>query len=215
MTPSVRPGGRVKARALHRHKLPLRNQPRIAGGWGRVGHTQAVGPAAPAARPRRLGFQHIALRAGCRSACGCRRAGAGRTPRAPAVLHQTAVSITATRSANLRTRFRSCVISSTAMPLRAATRSAGPESAAHGHVQRGGGLVGQQQPGLQASAMAIMARWRCPPRAGAGRPARAARARQCRYWPAVRPPPAQQAAASPMLELQHLGNLIAHGETAG
>jgi hypothetical protein len=32
-----------------------------------------------------------------------------------------------------------------------------------GHVQRGGGLVGDQQCGLQASDIAIITRWRMPP----------------------------------------------------
>ena len=33
----------------------------------------------------------------------------------------------------------------------------------HGHVERGGGLVGDQELGPSASAMAIMALWRMPP----------------------------------------------------
>ena len=33
----------------------------------------------------------------------------------------------------------------------------------HRDIQRGGGLVGDQQPGSQDSAMAIITRWRMPP----------------------------------------------------
>jgi hypothetical protein len=70
--------------------------------------------------------------------------------------------MTQTRSAILRTIVESCVMNNNAMPSLQGFQQR-QDLRLHGHVERGGRLVGDQQAGSLASAMAIMTRWRWPP----------------------------------------------------
>ena len=104
-----------------------------------------VAPPARAPLARRL---HRALAAGFRPAFAYRGAAArSNTSAVRPCSTITPFSITATRSAKRRTRFRSCVMSSSAMPPCACSslqqrRGSAPD----GHVERRGRLVGDQQP---------------------------------------------------------------------
>ena len=80
----------------------------------------------------------------------------------------------------------------------------------HCHVQRRGGLVGDQQAGLQAMAMAIITRWFSPPDSWCGNDAHAAApARGCRPGPAAPAPGAHVAPGHGMVGAQRLADLPA------
>ncbi len=73
-------------------------------------------------------------------------------------------SITPTRWVKRRTRFRSCVMNSSAMPISRCSSSSSARICAW--MVTSSAVVGSSQIsscGLQARAMAIIARWRCPP----------------------------------------------------
>ena len=132
---------------------------------------------------------HHALRPAGQQAAGCRGAAGGRTPSAVSPISTSRPrSITPTRWVKRRTRFRSWVMNSSAMPIsRLQLVEQRQDLRLDGDVQRGGRLVADQQ-----LAAGRPAPWRSS-RAGAGRPTagadrrrRGARARGCRCAPAAR-----------------------------
>jgi hypothetical protein len=71
--------------------------------------------------------------------------------------------ITATRSAVSAITPMSCVTSITAVPCRAQALQQLDDLRLDRHVERGGGLVGDDEARLAQSASAITTRWRMPP----------------------------------------------------
>ena len=120
-------------------------------------------------QPRR-GLPPCGPRVACEQALRCRDARARGTAggRRPSSTMRPAY-ITATRSAMSATTPRSCVIRISAMPRSSCSRCEQRQDLRlDGDVERGGRLVGDQQArARRRCAMAIIARWRCRPRAGA------------------------------------------------
>ena len=159
---------------------------------------------------------------GCTTRCGpagqqlaaCRRAAGGRRPSAVSPISTSRPrSITPTRCVKRRTRFRSCVMNSSAMPISACSSSSRARICAW--MVTSSAVVGSSQIsslGRQASAMAIMARWRWPPRELVRVDVDAlARARGCRCAPAARwRARAPRSWRSRLVQLEHLADLVAH-----
>ena len=124
--------------------------------------------------------------------------------------------ITATRSAISATIPRSWVMSTIAMP-RSAWRSR-IRSRICAWMVTSRAVVGSSaisSSGPAASAMAIITRWACRPRAGAGTSGPAAWRRGCRPWRASRrPAPRRPTACASLVDLVDLGDLEA-GSVAG
>ena len=114
---------------------------------------------------------------GCTTRCGrlasslrvyaCR--GCANTSAVGPVSTSSPRSITPTRCVKRRTRFRSCVMNSSAMPISACNSSSSARICAW--IVTSSAVVGSSQIsscGLQASAIAIIARCRCPPDSSCG-----------------------------------------------
>ena len=112
---------------------------------------QAARAAAPASAPRRAGRACRLLRAAAALGRAALPRPAGR------------VCITATRSAISATTPKSWVMNRMPVPRRRAGPASAQDLRLGGDVERGGRLVGDQQAGSSASAVAIITRWHWPP----------------------------------------------------